>query len=350
MHAKYLMKLINFLQPFFKQNKKIVSMKRVMIIVWKWKALTGINPPKDIYPIRGTDKDIIIRINQFNSIDTRKRIIEIMKSQDEGARIFVFLHRRHRFDDDDVTCLLKMAKEVGKKENLFKCFLFSDGRDFIYYQTHSIGLLGQFGDFMKERDYDYQEEDEYGEMQERTREVCVYEYNEVLQKNEILPRYFNVVWNYYSFEFTKKIKELRVDLLSHLTILPANKENTKEISAEIWLEKITSNKYLNLRLRSFLNMYAHSTIKELDPKYKNIRTAELNKLKRYERKENNSYVFDDCNANLTFDGARRTYKDIYATFCPVFTKEEIDITKSINLIAINQQLEKLIKQLEGPAL
>ena len=324
---------------------KIQEAKRVMIIVWSWQELTNRNPPVDTYPVQETNEDLIIRINQPNSEATLQLITDwIMKLAPE-AKIFVFLHRGHGFVDTSIRHLIRMAGRNSRSEDLIKCFLFSGGRDFIYYDTYSIGLLDQFEDFMEDDDYEYFEEGQHGEYCQKSGRVCVFEYNKVLQRNEIIPHYFNVVWQHYEFEYTKKIKELRLDLLSYLTEIPANGQNTASLSAKNWFYKIRSNELLSLRMNSFLGLYNASMMEPLDKENRKKREEELDALKEYEEDAQTSYVFDDCNANISTESAREIYNLINQKFRPIFTANFLDAEQSISLKQIDDYLTRLINEI-----
>jgi hypothetical protein len=72
-------------------------------------------------------------------------ITEHLYNKYVNPKIYVFMHRGHHHTHEDVQDLLD--KSEGKIE---KCFLFSEGRDFIYYPTQKKGLLSDAGGFWRQ--------------------------------------------------------------------------------------------------------------------------------------------------------------------------------------------------------
>lgn len=317
-----------------------------MIIVWRWEELKKNAHAEDTYPIKGNKEDLIVRMDIRKSNANIRKIINRVKTYPPETQIFTFLHRGHGYLEEDVVALLKGIQNTGKPEHLYRCFLFADGRDFIYYHTHSIGLLGQHGTFMNATDYKIEEENAEGQLVKKRIEAKVFEYNEVLQRNEIIPRYFNVVWNHYEFEFRKKIQNLRVDLLSYLTAIPASDNNTQLKSSSYWQQQFDDNKLLKFRLCSFLNLYAPQVMQELSSGNRDLRRNELKKLRIHAKQMGSSLVFDDCNVNLALEEAKQAYQDLVAMMSPLFTPPLPSNVPKICLIDIDQKFVQLIQKLD----
>ncbi|MEO1518769.1 MAG: hypothetical protein AAFV95_27390 [Bacteroidota bacterium] len=298
--------------------------------------------------IKGLPDALIVQMQWYKTTSTSLNgIAQKIQEQDKDAKVFVFLHRGNKYVDEDVISLRKMVVQAGRPSHLFKCFLFADGRDFIYYSTQSIGLLGNFGHYMHDPEYTIEEEDANGVMVQKMQEVCVYEFNELRQRNEILPRYFNTVWNYYEFEFQKKIKELRLDLLSHLAEISPQHINENSQLASSWRKKIERNNILFFRLRSFLGFYSNANIKKKSELEKKLCEQELGELKNHEREKYISYVFDDCDANLTAVEAKEKFQLVCKSLYPIVDMKAKGQESGISLMEINQLLYDLASCIEN---
>lgn len=311
-----------------------------MIIVWRWKPLRRQKFWSDEIQVKGQARDKVVRISE-SAADPQQIIYEkVEKYQD--AELFIFLHRnKDHFDNKDVKKILAYIKQSGWAKDKVKCFLFSGGRDYIYYGTQNEGLLDQHGNFMVDRDYRIIENGVT-----RYEEVSVIEKNELLQEWEVLPKHFNKVWRYYQHEFKKKIFDLHIELQSFLTEISASNKNLESLPGNYWLEKLKERKLLLYRLRSFLDAYNKSELDRLEPGLKKRRTKELEKLKEQESVRGISYVFDDCTTNLeAVDGAQVPYLALKIELMPVFASNTTNTTPKISLERVYFLFEQLLMRL-----
>lgn len=312
-----------------------------MIIVWRWKPLRRQKLWSDEIQIKGQARDKVIRISE-NAADPKQIIYEkVEKYQD--AELFIFLHRnKDHFDNKDVKKILTSIKQNGWAKNKAKCFLFSGGRDYIYYGTQNEGLLDQYGDFMVDLDYKIVENGVA-----KYEEVSVIEKNELLQEWEVLPKHFNKVWRYYQHEFKKKIFDLHIELQSFLVEISASHKNLDLFPANYWLEKLNERKLLLYRFRSFLDAYNKSELDRLESGLKNQRTKELSELKKAERQNGVSYIFDDCTTNLeAVTGEKEPYLKLKKALSPVFAPKTAAVKQKMSLNKINILFEALLCELK----
>ncbi|HMQ46723.1 MAG TPA: hypothetical protein PKA00_07910 [Saprospiraceae bacterium] len=253
-------------------------------------------------------------------------------------RVMLFLHRSNNYEDKDVQSILSHFKD-----RLAKCFLFAFGRDYIYYTTRRSGLLNDTGGFFMGRDPVTDEK------------VVIYDEENKLVKQP----YFDRVWQYYETEFETKILNLKEELMDCWLpfMLPGKPENIEAQALLGAIEKSDQEdkRAMMYRLRSFLVYY--NQLDYLDPEQdfdlKNELEKELETLKALEKKHQESFLFDDCIANLENDAqnGKALVKEIYdeckeklnfiinGETSQTFSQEEVN--------AMANTLEELVKVVPG---
>ena len=306
--------------------------QRTMFILWRWKALHQ-NLDFDEVPISKSPNDKIIRINKDNIEVGISLICELAKK--EKGTLFIFLHRNHGLNEKHVEIILSRLEKQGLKGQIIKCFLFSDGRDYIYYKTQREGLLDGIGGFFE----GFYRLDQDGKRKK--------EFISVLEddKKHVKYAHFNRTWKYYSNEFFEKINTLFIDLMAEFTFFQNGMDNDKTISSQSWKEELeqldkVENKFLLYRLKSFLGLY------DLNDDGKKDLEAELNALSTFEKKEEVSYVFDDVGSNLGKhhnDDVGTDYKSLQSLLLPIFTEVETNFS----LKTIRDHFETLLQTLNN---
>ena len=285
-------------------------MRRIMIIVWKWETLIDREPPEDIFYIKETNNDLIIRLNYRNSKASRKIILDYIKKQNKDDKVIVFLHRKQDYQLENVAYFFNKVNSSCRAKQSFKCFLFGWGSDFIYYLQDSVGLLGQFGDFMNAPEYyDYKESGK--------RAALVYDYNEKLNRNEIIPYYFNTVWNYYFYGFKRKIFELKEDFLIYCVEFFIRSRSISEVATHIEKNRLLLNRIFNfIHKEDFDKKYIIETGQKAEKIY--LFGDELNNIEEvYGKKINRKYKELASTLNLILEGKnieRNTLKTIRNQF------------------------------------
>lgn len=267
------------------------KIKKIAIIVWKWKSLEkqeltskhlstyhkddlegwlkkhseefqvvrrrrNNNPPKQTQ-----HKVVCIRVASGHaevSLAFLKDVAQHYKKDNDQAELFYFLHRTDGFS-------AKCIATLYQQKAINKCFLFNDGQDFIYYPSQKMGLLDDIGHFY------------YGEPKQDQPEVNVAD-----EKNKwVYNRYFYPTWNYYCHEYYLKTIELREDLLDFF-LEKIDQLDTK-VSLYYLREVLNANRDLQLRVKSLLD-------------HENLDEKETGTLRYLERRAQKSYTFDDLKA------------------------------------------------------
>lgn len=285
-------------------NEKPIAERRIMLIVWKWnqfhsnrvndkylekaenkKYLKNISKGKGIfydeYAVDNSaySKDSLVVAtyiyNGDNSKQVLSKLIELYEKED--AKLMIFLHRGNFYKEPDVVEILK------KHPNVDKCFLFADGRDYIYYHAPNKGMLDDSGGFKINR----------------PQKIKVFDRSE----KTVQQPYFDYVWRYYEHEFRRKILELKQDLFGTCgdLVFPHQAEFFDKLDLAQRIEA-SDDKCLKIRLKSFLGKYddlkyRKETADENIEKYEKME-EEIERLTDYEKKEKSSFIFDDCRANL----------------------------------------------------
>lgn len=329
-----------------------MSIKRIMIIVWGWldienrKQLTGLEDMTwDEAIIEGQEDDLIIRVNEEES-KAAKQLLYSLVERFPKAEIFIFLHRNHNYHYEDAKEIMHHVRVNQTNKQMVKVFLFSGGRDYLYYNIANEGLLNQIGNFMVDYEYTYWDINEKGKKIQKTEEVEVAKYDRKRKKWVVFPRHFNRVWRYYQHEFKKKINSLHIELMNFLVEIPSADGNQTAIPLKIWHDKIAEEPNLHWRVKNFLNLYEAASLSKLPSPKKEEWKAEFRKLQSLERDKEISMVFDDCNANLSEmgNGSGDYYQELREALLPIF-QENRDGYPCLSLIQIHQLFTNLLQSL-----
>jgi hypothetical protein len=295
---------------------------RIMIICWKWADFAACkvdcillsskhlhknlskykNEYFDEYKVgyatpagEATDiitQDLVIRINIENDCGETLEVIGglVEMYRKENAEVMVFLHRNDSFTQKEVEWVLDHTTAS-------KCFLFGEGRDFIYYPISKKGLLGDNARF-------YYQMPTEKEPEMKTADTA---------RKVIFKFYFDSVWLHYDAEFFTRIFELKEDLLAHFYSIYADHI---AFGQKPWLAHLQGQELLLLRLQSFISDDELSMTK-----------AEQDELTKHEKRLHKSYKFDDCKENLERDdkaAAAIAYMDVSKLLHRIFFREDDD--------------------------
>lgn len=282
------------------------EIKRTMLIVWRWEELND-EKPFDVVNVVKSPNDKVVRILK----DDRPLIVEKVNQALVEGHTFIFLHRSHGFDNNSVSSLIKKLNTDKQRPHLLKCFLFGDGRDYLYYDTQDEGLLGHDGYFMYEPEYPLEDEAKniVGYI-----EVDVMEKDEITNESKLKLEHFDRVWDFYKGEFHKKINELMVDFVAAFVDLINSKNNNIKLAATEWRKRLSTTndderQFLDIRIKSFIE-----TISE----------EERSRLKAFEEREKYSFVFDDCKGNFSNHPntkVQRFYKQLFEKLSSIYEDE-----------------------------
>lgn len=314
--------------------------KRCMIIVWKWADLA---PSEydfyDIYQVAKQDhtatqdnsidekeiqqassEDIVIRTKLGKSAAEQEQLCDLVRQYlYQNYQVFLFLHRGkdHYYDKKEVTAILNCI--LADKRN-FKCFLFGEGRDYLYFKTKHCGLLGETGRFMNERRY------RYWDKEEGKPKVIRAKVADRVTKT-VYRHYFNRVWFYYEHEFDTKIMELKTAVLAYLYPFSIEQPDSTGKTCLDYLKQADGGFPLLWRLQSFLGY-----------------TFNESGLKRYEAEQEQSFIFDDVAANLAYiPDALSCYTTLQENLSQWLFKANTDTTVSLStqLPLIRNQFDEL---------
>lgn len=335
--------------------------QKVMIINWKWLQNKHINATllqqEDIKPFTDPIKKgegifyrkykvepselcpdaLVIAVSIYKDNEETQHLLNniIDRYAKPHAKVMVFLHRSNYYEDDDVEYLLNHFK--GR---ISKCFLFGDGRDYIYFKTQRAGFLDDLGGFEKRRD-------------KITGEKII-TFDEETQ--QVKQPYFDRVWQYYESEFETKIVELKEELFDQWLpfLLP---HQSYKINREQLLNAIhyAEDRCLFFRIKSFVGKY--DEIKKLDAKddfdKMNDLKKELDAIKKLEQKEKTSYIFDDCRVNLEYEQKNgrelvaTVYHEVVEKLDHLLFKNNGNVFSKDDVRALSQKMEILIKVIPG---
>lgn len=341
------------------QEKKH-SERKIMIIVWKWRDLPHINEKlwkqehfqayidnitdgKDHiykeYPVQHSDlcpDATVVATAIYNVNENTNRLLDsLIEAYAQGNNeVMLFLHRSNDFEALDVDRLLERFK--GR---LSKCFLFADGRDYIYYKTQKSGILDDIGSFYIQRDPKTEEK------------ITTFDDGKVLQP------YFDRVWQYYNNEFETKVFQFKEELFDQWLpfLLPGQPE---QISRESLLNALRggTERAIFFRVKSFLGRYEaelHNLDAAADFDQITAIKKEKDALKDREKADRISYDFDDCITNLIFQKnlgnkfVSDAYEDAKSSLEYVLFTPSIETVTKQNLREIADKLNYLVKIIPG---
>ena len=324
----------------------------IMIINWRWRGTYNVPPVNDKCLGEFTNEQInadistptnqyfitynantnyakeakVVATNIYSGQKTNQiftKIVDYLYKTYTNPVIYLLLHRGHYHSYQEAETLLQINKGKVKK-----CFLFSDGRDFIYHGTHHKGFLNDAGGFWRQDG------------------VSVVEKDKETKEKTLLSPYFDNVWHYYDHEFRKKICELKQDILDvcmHYTF-PNRPDSVphKEFMQHFKDGCNKQGKHLCLRIKSFLGEYDNIKEPEKKSDFKAYRTItdECEALEKFEKETKRSYIFDDCNANMEhiqpnddkdrrasegYKALREKMRSLFSLNAPPFTVSKDDI-------------------------
>jgi hypothetical protein len=353
------------------ENEKKAPLK-IMVIVWKWRGLVHVNADsfkeavfdeyntditlgmmpteEELNPFTPSIKHffkefpveysaqcpnaMVVGAAIYNEKDQKKEkykrpkelLLKLLEQYAKGDnQVMVFLHRSNFYDEEHVTEILSKFPN-----HISKCFLFADGRDYIYYQTQKSGLLNGAGGFVKQAE-------------PNGIRIATYLDGQVKQP------YFDRVWQYYENEFETKVLLFKESLFDcWFPLLLKNMGDGISSKQLIQVLENQPNDVLFYRLKSFLGMYAVLGHDDLDFEQEQALKKELKAIEEAEKTQGLSLIFDDCIVNLehetlvseVYHEARKFLMDV------LFAPEEI-LVSNAQLHKIANQFNYLIKVIPG---
>lgn len=310
--------------------------KRLMFIAWNWQTVPntlnevvewnrhplGVSEWKDKafdeFELAAREQDGTIKLNHDGCKLIRIRIKdgEVMNMLDyilqivnayaaEEQKTFLFLHQSDGFTPDDVQTALE-------NKHVDKCFLFGNGRDFIYHGPKNIGILGEGRGF------------HYQAAEPGQPEIIVAD--ESTHHKVVFQFYFNTVWYYYEHEFYTKILEIRTDLLYFLwaNAYPDDQNWTSAQFQQLFKEeeptngsqpkRYSRNRMLYLRIKNLL-----------DDEY-GLTQEERDQLMEWEMVQQKPFVFDDCRESIEkLTGVNTEYQVLHDLLLELFVEQSPQI-------------------------
>lgn len=183
----------------------IITSERTMIIVWSWSS-GGETKDGEVWAVAGSRQasDRVVCIDHKASQAAETRLAELVEAYSAVGDIFIFLHRRHGYNQDHINRLSKINRPADR---LFYCFLFGEGGDLLYLTKDPRGLLGISGTFTASR-----------AMTQSDDELPLSAIADA-QSHLLKPEHFNYIWNRYLFAFKARIFELKEDFFTALAPL-----------------------------------------------------------------------------------------------------------------------------------
>lgn len=189
---------------------------RTMLIVWKWVDLTNQNPIDLSFPVKSYPADKIIRLNERYSAEAIQRLALIIEVEGAlGHRIQVFLHREHGYTP---AIMEELSQKFSNQFPKPKIHIFGHGADFLYYSHNGRGLLDEFGSFMADPEFPLERKDADGNTIRVPGSAYVIEWNAALSRWELMPGYFDQVWNHYDLKVWEHFFHLKEDLFRQLLV------------------------------------------------------------------------------------------------------------------------------------
>ena len=84
---------------------------QLMFIIWKWRALEGMDYPVDQYAIKGASGKVVWRINIENDEQGIKLLEELISKEGNDNEVLLFLHHRNGFTKKDCQYLDQRLEE-----------------------------------------------------------------------------------------------------------------------------------------------------------------------------------------------------------------------------------------------
>ncbi len=187
---------------------------------------------------------------------------------DRPANVFVFLHRRHGYTNQQFQQLTTLNQP--DRSGQIRCFLFGDGADPIYLSKGPRGLLGTSGTFTAMSGGSDVAPQFTSSVQDESKQI-------------IKAIHFEYVWQIYQHAFRAAFFELREDFFRAFDALTHQPEID---SAELynWLRQ-PGQRSIFLRLLSFIGRIRRKSSLEKE-------------LRALEAADNRQYVFSDLGVDL----------------------------------------------------
>lgn len=241
------------------QTPKTGPKRQIMIIVWRWNTLENVSQNnhefESHFPISHgiegyynifydsikveqspeSPYSEIFRLNipgSDNGINFLHLLLDTISDADN--KVLLFLHEANGFSSDSV------ARILSDRADLAACFLFGDGKNFIYASDiERQGLLGD-GDFFDSHIYPQGKRIRHSVVKRDKSDIV-----------QVKAEYFNQVWNYYASDFSRSLWKLFYDLneILYPFCLPSDE---LEISLETLGKEIQHKGGLSEKLESLL--------------------------------------------------------------------------------------------------
>lgn len=291
---------------------------RIMIVIWSWRY-GGMKENTDEWAVEGNSGDKLVRLDLKMSSEATDILQQKIQSYAQQGDVFVFLHRRHGYNQKNIKAILEQLNVEAYTESTIRCFLFGEGNDKIYIANQSKGLLGTRGSFSAKLEND-------------TMEAAIYINAIANEDQKLLKRkHFDFVWNQYSHNFKAKIFELKEDLFHSLSPFLFLKEI--QAGAVYNYIKLNENQLLMLRLLSFIGKVRKGS---------NLET----KLREFEQQHRRSYFFDDCHINLKItygEQLAQVYKELCANISSGLLAYEADFSFQ----TLRNQFDEMLQMMAG---
>lgn len=184
---------------------------RVLVIIWKWTNI----PRHKTYSVEGDERAIVLCIHQ--KIKTPEIVTVISKAISGGLGklshyVILFHDKKGVLGSVRQEQIQKAIEEMGLSSFNIRFDKFSEGKDFIYHKPppNDTGLLDESGDF--------------GPHYYTSVDKPIYVYN--TKTENILLKYFNPVWRFYTYRLKYYMFELKEQLVLILIGLDQNKKFT----------------------------------------------------------------------------------------------------------------------------
>lgn len=181
----------------------------VMIILWHWKALKEIQEISDSIDIENSPSCAIVRIDDSGDKDS---IVENIKKQldiasDNNSKVLLLMHN-NSLDKD-------RFKKIEQFYQSTKIDYFGGGKDYIYYNpVTDTGLLSEFSSFIENILLKWK--DPYTGENRRAQKMLMIPSKES-QSGFVIPyKYFQSVWQYYTYQPKRTAFELKEKLFIYL--------------------------------------------------------------------------------------------------------------------------------------
>ena len=242
--------------------------RRTMLVVWSWRQ-GGLPDDRTTWTVTGSRRDLdrLVCVDRPRSAENELWLREAIRQHAADGDVFVFLHRRHGYDQAAIQRLIPTTTDRAAE---VRCFLFGEGSDAIYLAQSDRGLLGTAGTFSGRFQRQGHSERQLSAVADATQQL--------LQSTN-----FEYVWRFYQGAFKARIFELKEDLFSVLAELATGSSLAPGTLYNFL--KQPAHKVLLLRLLSFTGrLRSGSTLEK--------------QLLQAEESTGRQFRFDDCGANL----------------------------------------------------